>query len=332
MNRFRRGRQQVADHQIAFGDPRPLVEQPRGLIKRFEVEFDQRGAERSPALERLAIGFLRGAVAEEDQLAVARHAEPELAGKRRHLSERPVARERIGAVGAGHGGQRCHRVVHRQREHRDAIQRPARRHQPGVRDQPEARLQSDDVVEHRRHAAASGRIGAERQRHQPGGNRDRRSRTRSARNQIAADRIDGNAVGGTDADETRRELIEIGFADDDGTRRAQSRHGRRILRRHVGKGRAGGGGRHPLRVDIVLDGNRHAKKRKLRGIFSRQAFRFRQRILLVAQADEHGGIVVVADALIAARNGLRGRGGPGAVRGYDRGNGFGQWVPRPWVG
>jgi hypothetical protein len=29
---------------------------------------------------------------------------------------------------------------------------------------------------------------------------------------------------------------------------------------------------------------------------------------------------------------LRGRGGPGAVRRYDRGNGFSQFMPRPWVG
>ncbi len=81
MNRVRRGRQQVADHQIAFGNPWPLVEQPRGLIERFEVEFDQRGAERGPALQRFAIGLLRCRIAEEDQLALARHAEPELAAE-----------------------------------------------------------------------------------------------------------------------------------------------------------------------------------------------------------------------------------------------------------
>ncbi len=98
VNRIRRGRQQVADHEIAFGDPRPLVEQPRGLVKRLEIEFDQRGAERCPALKRLAIGFLRGAVAEEDQLAVARHAEPEFFGECGQRAQRPVARKRIGAV------------------------------------------------------------------------------------------------------------------------------------------------------------------------------------------------------------------------------------------
>ena len=220
-------------------------------------------------------------------------------------AERPVARKRIGAVGAGHRRQRRHRVVDGEREHRDAIQRPARRHQAGVGDQPEARLQPDDVVEHRRHAAGARGVGAERQRHQAGGNRDRRSRTRSARNQIAADRIDGNAVGRAHADQAGGELIEIGLADDDGAGRAQSRDRGRILRGRIGESRAGGGGRQALRVDIVLHRDRHAIQRKLRGVLRRQRFGFRHRILFVAQADEHGGIVMVADALIAARHGLR---------------------------
>jgi len=58
MDRIRRRRQQIADHQIALGDPWPLIEQPRGLIERLEVEFDQRGAKRGPAFECFAIGFL----------------------------------------------------------------------------------------------------------------------------------------------------------------------------------------------------------------------------------------------------------------------------------
>ena len=181
MDRFRRGRQQIADHQIAFGDPRAFIEQPRGLIERLEIEFDQRGAERSPAHQRVAIGLLGRLVAEEDQLAVARHAQPETPGNA-DRRQRPVTRKRIGAIGAGHRRECRHGVIDRQREHRNTIQRPAGRHQPGGRDQPETRLQPDDIVEHRRHPAASRGIGAERQRHQPGRNRYRRSRTRSARN------------------------------------------------------------------------------------------------------------------------------------------------------
>ena len=150
--------------------------------------------------------------------------------------------------------------------------------------------------------------------------------------EIAAHRIDGNAIGRAHADEAGGELIEIGLADDDGAGRAQFCDRRRILRRHIGEGRAGGGGRHAQRVDIVFHRDGHAVKRKLRGILLRQRFGFRQRVLFVAQADEDGGIVVVADALIAARDGLRRRHGAGAVRGDDRGNGFSQLMPRPWVG
>ena len=186
MDRVRRGRQQIADHQIAFRDPRSFVEQPRGFIERFEIELDQRGAERGPALQRVAVGRFRSLVAEEDQLAAARHAQPEIAGKRAHLRQRPAARIGIGGIGAGHRGQRRHRVVDGERKHRHAIQRPACRHHARGRDQSEARLQPDDVVEHRRHAAGARGVGAERQRHQSGRYRHRRARTRSARNQIAA--------------------------------------------------------------------------------------------------------------------------------------------------
>src|SRR3984893_17081214 len=96
MDCLRRGGQQISDHEITLGDPRAFVEQPRGFIERFEIEPDQRGAERGPARERVAVRFLRSLVTEEDQLALARHAEPETSGKRRHLRQRPVTR--IGSV------------------------------------------------------------------------------------------------------------------------------------------------------------------------------------------------------------------------------------------
>src|ERR1700752_2337415 len=40
--------------------------------------------------------------------------------------------------------------------------------------------------------------------------------TRSTRYELAADGMDGNAIGGGAADNPRRELVEIGLADDDG--------------------------------------------------------------------------------------------------------------------
>ena len=191
MDRIRRGRQQVADHQIALGDPRSFVEQPRGLVERFEIELDQRGAERGPALERLAIGLLRRAC--RRRRSAGRCAARRAGAGRETRRAAPSGRSRengSAASGPAMAASAVIGVVDGEREHRDAIQRAAGRHHAGGRDQPEARLQPDDVVEHRRHAAGARGIGAERQRHQPGGDRDRRSRTRSARNQIAADRID----------------------------------------------------------------------------------------------------------------------------------------------
>ena len=199
---------------------------------------------------------------------------------------------------------------------------------PGGRDQPKARLQPDDVVEHRGHAAGACGIGAQRQRHQSGRYRDRRTRTRSARNQIAAHRIVGNAIGRTHADQAGRELVEIGLADDDRAGRAQPRHRSGVVGRRIGKRRAGGGGRQAGDVDIVLDRDGNAVERKLRGIFRAQRLGFRQRLFFIAQADEDGGIVVIANALIAARHGLRRRNGAGAMRGDDRGDGFSHAPPR----
>ena len=323
MDRVRRGGQQIADHEIALGDPRALIEQPRRLIERLHVEFDQGRAERGPALQRFAISRLRRLVAEEDQLSAARYAQAKICRHWRERLQRPVARVGIGGIGPCHRRERGHRVVDGERKHRYAVERAAGRHHAGGRDHAEARLQPDDVVEHRRHAAASRGVGAERERHEASGNRDRRAGARSARNEIAAHRIAGNAIRRAHADQSRGELVEIGLADDDGAGRAQPGHRGRILRRRIGEGRAGRGGRKAPGVDIVLHRDRHAVERKLRGILRVQAFGFGERVLLVAQADEDGGIVMVANAPIGAGDGFGGRQRPGAMRGDDRGNGFG---------
>ena len=60
----------------------------------------------------------------------------------------------------------------------------------------------------------------------------------------------------------------------------------------------------PRDVDIVLHGDGYAVAAAATPHPSHQRFGIRQRVFLVAQADEDGGIVVIADALIAARDGL----------------------------
>jgi hypothetical protein len=49
---------------------------------------------------------------------------------------------------------------------------------------------------------------------------------------------------------------------------------------------------------------------------------------LIAQADEDGRIVVLANPLKAARDGLHGRNGAGAMRGDKAGDGFSHARPR----
>ena len=67
--------------------------------------------------------------------------------------------------------------------------------------------------------------------------------------------------------------------------------------------------RSPGDVDIVLHREGHAEQRQCAGVLCAQRLGFRNRGRFLAQADEHGGIVVIADALIAARHGLRRRHG-----------------------
>ena len=81
------------------------------------------------------------------------------------------------------------RVGDGQREDRDAIEAAARRHDAARADEPRRRLQPDDVVEARRHAARAGGVGAERERHVAARDRDGRSRARAAADALGVERV-----------------------------------------------------------------------------------------------------------------------------------------------
>ena len=100
------------------------------------------------------------------------------------------------------------------------------------------------------------------------------------------------------------------------------------MRGQITEVRAGGGGAQAGDVDIVLYRDGNAVQRKLRRVFAGQRLGFRQRLLFIAQADEDGGIVVIANPLETARDGLRGRNGAGAMRGDKRCDGFSHARPR----
>ena len=219
MHRFRRRRDQRARGDVALRHPGPVVKEARGFVERLDVDLHDRGAEAGQARERGLVGGGRDLVAEEQALARHRHADPHARGHRSRRAERPWARIGIGGIGAGHGRERGEGIVDGEREHRDAIERAAGRHDARGGDQAEARLEADDVAQPRRHAARAGGVGAERERNEAGADRDRRTRARSAGNQRRIEQVARSAVGRAHADEAGGELVEIGLADDDGAGR-----------------------------------------------------------------------------------------------------------------
>ena len=186
---------QRARRDVALRHPGPLVEQARRLVERLHVDLDDGGAEPGEMRDRRLVGGGRTAVAEEHALARRRHAQPDAVRHGAQASERTRTRIGIGRVGAGQHRERRKRVVGGEREHRYAIERAAGRHQPGGGDETEARLEPDDVAERRRHAAGPGRIGAERERHEAGRDRERRAAARAARDQARIEQVARDAVG-----------------------------------------------------------------------------------------------------------------------------------------
>ncbi len=153
-------------------------------------------------------------------------------------------------------------------------------------------------------AARAGGVGAERDRDYAGGDRDSGARARAAGDQPGRYGIAWDAVGRARAGQPGGELIEIGLADDDRAGAPQARDAGRVRRRRIGEGRAGGGGRQTLDVDIVLDRDRHAVKRAMRSALGGDGLGLGDGVGFLAQGDEDRRIAVGADAGIARRHGL----------------------------
>jgi hypothetical protein len=230
----------------------------------------------------------------------------------------------IGPVRAGQHRQRRKRVVGREREHRNAIERTAGRHQPGGGDETEARLEPHDVAERRRDAAGSRRVGAERERNEAGRDREPRAAARAARDQARIEQIARDAVGRTHAHQAGRELIEIALADHDGAGALEPRHCGRIHSRLVHEGRTGRGGGQALDVDVVLDRDRNAVERTIRVALLHQRPRLRHDLGLRAQRDEYGRVGMGDNARKRPLDRLHRRHGLGAMRPHDVRDGLAQ--------
>ena len=112
----------------------------------------------------------------------------------------------------------------------------------------------------------------------------------------AAQGIARHPVGRAHANETGRELVEVGLADDDRAGALQPRHGLRIMLRHVGECGASGGRRQASDIDVVLHRDGDAVERKI-GITHLQATSVGQHLGFFPQRYEDRGVADLADAL-----------------------------------
>ena len=272
----------------AFRYPGAAVEQHRRLAERRHVHLDQFGALFGQRRERLLVQAGGGGVAEEDTLVRRGYADP--ARGDGAVLER--ARIGVGAVEAGDHCIDCARIGDGVRQHGDAIERAARGHQPAGAPAAFGGFHADQAVERGGDATRPGGVGAERERHQSGGDRDCRTGARSAADIGTVEHACGCAVGAARAVETGGELVEVGLAHRDRACRYEAfDHARRDGRR-VGEVGARGGGRYVREVDIVLDRERHSGERQhlARGDPRIDAARVRQDIGVGDTRDPHRGL------------------------------------------
>ena len=189
---------------------------------------------------------------------------------------------------------------------RDAVERAAGRHHALGRHRSHRRLEADDVVQARRHAARARRVGAERERHQAQRHGDGRARARSARHDGGIEGVPRHRIGRAHADEAGGELVEVGLADQQraGGERALDRGGAGLGR--VGEGRAGGRRRQAGGVDVVLDGEGDAPQRLGFGSKRPSFCAALRTALAVGERDEDAGIARLLDRLEHAIDDLDG--------------------------
>ncbi len=190
-----------------------------------------------------------------------RHREPRrrpASGRRRRSGPGPG----IVRVGAGEDVEDVGGVVDGVREHADAVQRAAGRDDAVGAHQAAGRLEPDDAVHRGGDAARAGGVGAEGEGDAAGGHGDGAARARPARDEIASEDALAGAVGGADAGQPGRELVEVGLADEDRAGVEQPPDGRGVAARRIGEVGTCGRGGEPGGVDVVLHRERDAEERE----------------------------------------------------------------------
>ena len=245
---------EVSNCDVTLRDPWSLVEQPRRFKEGAKIDLDEFAAEAFDAPQRLAEEALAFAVAEKFQLAWARRTEPRsLDNARARAADHLAAREGVHRVESLRNGEHVASIVGGKGEDRNAIERAARGHDAAVTQKSAGRLQADDVVECRRHAAGSGGIRAEGESNQASGDGDGRPGARAARNVFCREHACRGAVRRARSVEPGRELVEVGLADRDGARVDEAPNDWRRILRDIGEIGTSGCRRMVDEIYIVLD-------------------------------------------------------------------------------
>ena len=252
------------DRDVALGEERRLVEQPLRLRRRRRRGSPQRVP---PRLSSRAMAASNSRSASPSPKKTRSRALGTAKRKRvggdwsaRSQKRASVLEKRSFGVVARDQPQHVHAVIDGEGEHRDGLERLGRAatDHRRVADETRSRLDADHVVEGRRHAPRTGRIVAERKRHEPGAHRHARAGARPPRHERRIEGVARHAVGRAHADQADGQLVHVGLADDDGARIEQALHGRPGARGNAARGRervCRGQARH---VDVVLDGARQA--------------------------------------------------------------------------
>ena len=166
-------------HGVALGHPRAVVQQLRHGVQRRHVDGLHVRAPGAALLD----GLLKRGVVADGRIAAGRrwHAYPQrhaAAAQPGRLQHRGVE-GRLVARALDHGID-LGRVGHRQRQHRDDVQRAAGWQHAGHRHPAGRGFEADQVVEAGRHPARPCRVGAQRKHHQPARHHRRRARAAAA--------------------------------------------------------------------------------------------------------------------------------------------------------
>ena len=223
MQRLRVPVDEVADGDVAFGDPRSLIEQPRGLQERVQVDLDQpraepfgdaqRGGESAPRPRRCRKNGVGRRAARRGGSRTGCAAPWRRRPRRRGGENGSAASKPSAAASTSSASSAVSVKIDTQSSERQAgttprvLIRPRVGFSPirllnaaGTRPEPAVSVPSEKLDQPRRH-------------------RHRRAGTRPAGDVVGVERAARRAVGRAGAVQPGRELVEIGLADRDGAGR-----------------------------------------------------------------------------------------------------------------